>query len=330
MFENLKDFMNLFSKSGYTNPRANEWPRNYDALVKTATLVDNAYKFLAAEASRFKFYGLPSDLERLNYCANDFETQKEFYENAFKRLLQSGRVLFLWRYGIFLDEYQVSFENGTIKYTTDKGTFLEKDVIDIKNYRFSLENISKELFEKLRELETKQLNSKPPKYSLALETRLKPEDLQDLLDTMLVADKNGVIVADNKIKDLKILDQVNLAEQKNIEIIEKKVYDFFAVTPELLNNSSSKEALDNFRYNVIEDLIELLEQHFKLKINKDIELFLSYQTRMTDEKLKAHGQFGTITVNESRHSIGLPDRPDGDILIENWNSKKGANETAKD
>lgn len=166
---------------------------------------------------------------------------------------------------------------------------------------------------------------------LKFTTMLKPEDIkkqrdlfvQDYLD---ITNNSGVAATDAKADYVPLNNEPKMVDDKQMEAIKRKVYDYFGVNEKIIRSNYTEDEWNAFYESTIEPLAIQMSLEFTSKLFTDTEksrgneiIFeanrLQYASMTTKLNLREMVDRGAMTPNEWRAAMNLAPIEGGDAPI---------------
>ncbi len=161
--------------------------------------------------------------------------------------------------------------------------------------------------------------------------KLKEEKNRFIADYLSIANEGGVVATDQKTEYVPINTNPVTIDDKQIDAIKAKIYDYLGVSESIVNSSYTEDIWAAFYESTIEPIAVQLSLEFTRKIFTDREqafgnsiLFESGRLQFSSNKTKIEliaqlMPYGLLTVNQALEILNLPAVEDGDKRLQTLN-----------
>ena len=161
--------------------------------------------------------------------------------------------------------------------------------------------------------------------------KLKSEKENFINDYLSIANDGGVVATDQKMEYQPINIAPATIDDKQIQAVKTKIYDYLGITEKIVNSSYSENEWAAFYESVLEPLAVQMSLEFTRKIFNDREqafgntiMFESGRLQFSSNATKVNlikelMPYGLLTVNQALEILNLPGVEDGDKRIQTLN-----------
>lgn len=163
------------------------------------------------------------------------------------------------------------------------------------------------------------------------EDKLKEESDRFTKDYLSMSNNGGIIVTDVKTEYSPIKSEPVAIDDKQINAVKQKIYDYLGVSEDIVNSSYDENTWAAFYESTIEPLATLMSLEFTRKIFTDREqafgnsiLFESGRLQFSSNATKINlinqlMPYGLLTTNQALEILNLPAVEDGDRRLQTLN-----------
>lgn len=161
--------------------------------------------------------------------------------------------------------------------------------------------------------------------------KLKEEKDRFINDYLQIANNGGVVITDQKNEYIPINTNPVSIDDKQIQAIKTKIYDYLGITDAIVNSSYTEDQWAAFYESTIEPIALQLSLEFTRKLFNDREqafgnsiIFESGRLQFSSNGTKVNlikelMPYGLLTVNQALEILNLPSVEDGDRRLQTLN-----------
>lgn len=346
IFTNFNNDINLFART-YANS-IYDLPEVVNAIeyfVKVFSTVPRYHEKLAKTGEIEYFDNSPIDIV-LNLKSNPFQNSVAFWQSVIRQLLLNNNVFIKPEYsgGELKAMYPLPMKNFTYLYENgkayvyfydsmpgEKNKYNMEELILLSNHctfgNYNANTIHKlSLYETvLRALQDKAINDTQQKANALLMPKnmggnLKDTDKKGALKAqtdLLATPINGVAMLDGNYSIEKIDWQNNPVNKDLMELVINIVYNYFGVSPDLINFKASETEFQQFVISQVKPLSELIEAELTAKLFVPLEIRQGHRIELDHNALQIATidaktklllvamRQGVLSINEGRDLIGF-------------------------
>ena len=167
--------------------------------------------------------------------------------------------------------------------------------------------------------------------------KLKEEKDNFINDYLQIANNGGIVATDQKMEYVPINVNPVSIDDKQIQAIKNKIYDYLGITEKIVNSSYNEDEWAAFYESTIEPIAVQMSLEFTRKLFNDREqafgnsiIFESGRLQFSSNATKVNliaqlMPYGLLTVNQALEILNLPGVADGDKRLQTLNVVDAAN-----
>lgn len=161
--------------------------------------------------------------------------------------------------------------------------------------------------------------------------KLKEEKDNFIKDYLQIANSGGIVATDQKTEYIPITVNPAAIDEKQIQAIKTKIYDYLGVSEKIVNSSYTEDEWAAFYESTIEPIAVQMSLEFTRKLFNDREqafgnsiIFESGRLQFSSNATKVNliaqlVPFGLLTINQALEILNLPGVEDGDKRLQTLN-----------
>lgn len=161
--------------------------------------------------------------------------------------------------------------------------------------------------------------------------KLKEEKERFITDYLSIANDGGIVATDQKMEYVPIDIKPAIIDEKQIQAISKKIYDYLGISENIVNSNYTEDEWAAFYESTIEPIAVQMSLEFTRKLFNEREqafgnsiLFESGRLQFSSNKTKVNliaqlVPYGLLTINQALEILNLPSVEDGDKRLQTLN-----------
>ena len=161
--------------------------------------------------------------------------------------------------------------------------------------------------------------------------KLKEEKERFINDYLSIANDGGVVATDQKMEYVPIDIKPAVIDEKQIQAISKKIYDYLGISEAIVNSDYTEDQWAAFYESTLEPIAVQMSLEFTRKIFNEREqafgnsiIFESGRLQFSSNKTKIRliaqlMPYGLLTINQALEILNLPSVEDGDKRLQTLN-----------
>jgi len=161
--------------------------------------------------------------------------------------------------------------------------------------------------------------------------KLKEEKERFIKDYLSIANDGGIVATDQKMEYVPIDIKPAVIDEKQIQAISKKIYDYLGISENIVNSNYTEDQWAAFYESTLEPIAVQMSLEFTRKIFNEREqafgntiIFESGRLQFSSNKTKIRliaqlMPYGLLTINQALEILNLPSVEDGDKRLQTLN-----------